>query len=125
MTEHETYFTDDHALKLHKAYTAFIAAAIIGLISGDGHLKLEAWSICLWGLSLPLLVSLIFLNQIVRVSPQRMSSLLREIVLVLAYLLSNLGTAALLANYSWQAAAAYGALIALCSYLLAKVASHS
>lgn len=112
----------ERVAKIHGAYTAFIAAAIISLISGDGHIKSENWAICLWALSLPWLVSFVLLDFIVREQQRRENSRTRGFIAILGYGFSNLGTAALLTHYSWVAAIAYLISIPICALYLHEVA---
>lgn len=122
LAEQDIDVIEERAVKLHKAYTGFIAAAIIGLISGDGHLKLEAWSICLWILSLPPLVSLMLLDHVVRIQQKRPVSAIRGLMGVLGYGLSNFGTAALVANFSWWAAGFFLLMVPISSFFISEVA---
>jgi len=117
------HLSHERVVKMHGAYTAFIAAAVISLISGDGHLRLEGWSICLWTLSLPPLITLLLLDYIVRVCQRRKASGIRGLMTLLGYGLSNLGTAALMFNFSWVAAGAYLFSVLLCALLLHVVSS--
>lgn len=113
--------THERVAKLHGAYTAFIAAAVISLISGDGHLKFEGWPICLWTLSLPPLIAFLLLDYIVRERQRRANSAVRGLMLFLGYSLSNFGTAALLVNFSWIAAGLYLVIIPLCALFVHEV----
>lgn len=112
----------DRVAKLHGTYTAFIAASIISLISGDGHITSESWAISLWALSLPWLVSFVLLDYIVRERQKRSKSVTRGLMLALGYGFSNLGTAALITHYSWLAAIFFTASIPLCSLFIHEVA---
>ena len=67
----------DRVLLVHGAYTTFVAAGVVSLISGDGHIKTEGWAICFWALSLPPLASYLLLDYIVRVSQKRRNSAAR------------------------------------------------
>ncbi len=107
---------------LHGAYTAFIAAAFVSLISGDGHIKTENWAICLWALSLPWLVSFLLIDFIVRKKQNREKSATRGLMLLFGYGFSNLGTAALIAYYSWIAAIIFLISIPICSIYIHEVA---
>jgi len=113
----------ERVAKLHGAYTAFIAAAIISLISGDGHIKSEDWAICLWALSLPWLISFLLLDYIVRERQKREKSAIRGFTSLLGYGFSNLGTAALLTHYSWLVAIIYVVTILICAIYIHEVAS--
>lgn len=112
----------ERVAKIHGAYTAFIAAAIISLISGDGHIKSESWAVCLWALSLPWLVSFVLLDFVVREQQQREKSRTRGFVALMGYGLSNLGTTALMTHYSRVAAIAYLVSIPICALYLHEVA---
>ena len=107
--------------KLHGAYSAFIAAAVISLISGDGHLSSAGWAICLWTLSLPWLISFILLDYIVRERQKRPVSAVRGLAILLGYGLSNAGTAALLTSYSWIAAIIYLISLPICMLYIHEV----
>jgi len=113
----------ERVAKIHGAYTAFIAAAIISIISGDGHIKSEDWAICLWSLSLPWLVSFLLLDYVVREKQQRPKSVTRGLMALFGYGFSNLGTSALLSHYSWLAAIAYLVFIPICAFYLHEVSA--
>lgn len=115
--------THDRIAKFHGAYTAFIAAAIISLISGDGHITTEDWTICLWALSLPWLTSFVLLDFVVREKQRRTKSATRGLMALVGYGFSNLGTAALLTHYSWLAAIAYIIFLTLCAFFLHEVSA--
>jgi hypothetical protein len=106
--------------KMLGAYTAFIAAAVISLISGDGHIKSENWAICLWVISLPWLISIVLIDFIVR-GQQRQKSATRGFIASMGLGFSNLGTAALLTHYSWIAAIVYLISIPICMLYLHEV----
>lgn len=119
---YEREVTHERFTKLVGAYTGFVAAAIISLISGDGHIKSENWAICFWALSLPPLVALLLLDFIVRVRQSREKSKIRGCMAFLGYGFSNLGTASLLTHYSWWAAIIFLVLIPLCALFTHEVA---
>lgn len=112
----------DRIVRIHGTYSAFIAAAVVSLISGDGHIKTEGWAIALWTLSLPWLVAYLLLDFSVRTQQKRGKSATRGFTALLGYALSNLGTAALLANYSWIAATGFIVSIAVCILYVSEVA---
>lgn len=108
--------------RIYGAYTAFIAAAVVSAIAGNGHIKSEGWAVCLWTLSLPWLVSYIMLDYHVRAHQKRRNSAIRGIMLFFSFTLSNLGTAALLTNYSWIVAIIYLLTVFICILLIREVA---
>lgn len=109
-------------VKIHGAYTAFVTAAVISLISGDGHIKTEGWAIGFWTVSLPWLVAFLLLDFSVRTQQKRQKSATRGFTALLGYSFSNLGTAALLANYSWIAAIGFLLSIPVCLLYISEVA---
>jgi hypothetical protein len=112
----------DRVVRIHGTYSAFIAAAVVSLISGDGHIKTEGWAIALWTLSLPWLVAYLLLDFSVRTQQKRQKSATRGLTAMLGYALSNLGTAAILANFSWIAAAGFIVSILVCILYVSEVA---
>lgn len=113
----------DRVMRIHGTYSAFVAAAVVSLISGDGHIKTEGWAIALWTLSLPWLIAYLLLDFSVRTQQKRERSATRGLTAVLGYAFSNLGTAALLANYSWIAAAGFIVSILVCILYVSEVAA--
>jgi hypothetical protein len=109
-------------VRIHGAYTAFVAAAVVSLISGDGHIKTEGLAIGLWTVSLPWLVAFLLLDFSVRTQQKRQKSATRGFTAFLGYSFSNLGTAALLANYSWIAAIGFLVSIPVCLLYVTEVA---
>jgi hypothetical protein len=123
--EAENHNETAHArvVKIHGTYTAFIAAAVVSLISGDGHIKTEGWAIALWTLSLPWLIAYLLIDFSVRTQQKRRVSTTRGITAMLGYLLSNLGTTSLLSNYSWIAAVTFVISILVCILYVSEVAA--
>lgn len=108
--------------RLHGAYVTFIAAGILALISGDGHIKSEGLTICLWAVSLPPLVTYLLIDYIVRERQKRPASAARGMMLFFGYGLSTAGTVGLLWSFSRIAAVVYAVAVPFCCLVGLRVA---
>ena len=90
--------------QLFAAYTAFIAALLMLALSVNWP---KAWvAVTLFAISLPALVALLFLDQVVRIQGQRKKGL-RAAALLLGTVPSVMGTAILIGRVSLVAAALF------------------
>lgn len=97
----------ERILKIFGAYTGFIAAAILAIVTSGSRSPAFDWALSLWVFSLPPLLSYQLLDYHVRVRQKRSKSAIRGVMLGVGIGLSNLGVFALLTSYSWIAAALY------------------
>ena len=112
----------DFAAKALGGYIAFIAALIVALLSGDGHIKTEGAAICFCILSLPPLIALFCLDRIVRALQKREKSAVRGLMALMGLGLSTIGIASILWHFSVFAAILYPIGIAVSTLYVHEVA---
>jgi predicted membrane channel-forming protein YqfA (hemolysin III family) len=85
-------------------YTAFIAAALLTMISADRGNGYDVWAISFWFISLPYLCGALLIDFRIKVEQKRKHSKILSYVCMAGLLLSHIGNTAIIASFSWLAA---------------------
>ena len=115
----------DHqrAQKLFGAYTAFIAAACLTVISSSNESSYYAWAISFWIISLPFLTGGILLDYRIRVVQKRENSRVYGLFFGVGGISSHIGTSIMTAYFSWLAALIFALSPLLVAFLFHEVAA--
>lgn len=100
---------DDHRKiwQMAGAYTAFIAGALLAVISSGRDGTAISWAFAYWAISLPFLCGFMIIDEIIRVRQRRLNSKVRGLLAMGGFGLSHLGTTASVSSFSWLGAIVY------------------
>ena len=97
----------ERGIKLLSAYITFVIGLLLAVAFKSHNIEYSSLIISLASISLPSLISIIFLDYVVRVRQERKNSVFRGLAFFLGFLPSFSAIALLVASFSWIASISF------------------